>query len=107
MTRAPAVFATCTASVPVPPAAASIRIVSPGSIRAMRLTSAIAVRPCTIAPAACSSSTSSGTGISIASGTATFSAYPPVPVSATTRRPSGVVPTTSVPGISGSSCPDK
>ena len=52
ITRAPARFASCTERLPVPPAAASTTIVSPGSIRAQRWTSAIAVSPCSRPPAA-------------------------------------------------------
>ena len=63
ITFAPACLAICTASVPVPPAAASTTIVSPASIRAQRWTSAIAVSPCSSIAAAWSSSTSSGRGI--------------------------------------------
>ena len=72
--RAGALARAAPRGVPVPPAAASTTIVSPGSIRAQRWTSAIAVRPCSSSAAAWSSSTSSGSGISSASGTATFSA---------------------------------
>ena len=74
ITFAPARLAICTARVPVPPAAASTTIVSPASMRAQRWTSACAVRPCSRTAAAWSSSTSSGSGISIASGTTAFSA---------------------------------
>ena len=45
ITRPPARLASCTASVPVPPAAASTTTVSPGWSRAQRWTSACAVSP--------------------------------------------------------------
>ena len=71
---APIRFASCTASEPVPPAAAWTTTDSPSSSRAEIRSRLRAVRPWSSSAAACSSETSSGTGTRTASGTATFSA---------------------------------
>jgi hypothetical protein len=51
---------------------------------------------------ACSSETPSGIGIMIEGCVTAFCAYPPPSTGAKTRTPFDVVPTTSIPGISGS-----
>ena len=70
---APARLASCTARRAGAAGGGLDHDVSPCSSRAQRSTSASAVRPCRSSAAAWSSSTSSGTGTRVASGTATFS----------------------------------
>src|SRR6266487_963276 len=104
MTRpAPKIFASCTASEPTPPAAALTTTVSPGWSCALVRSRCHADRPCTRMASAAPSSMPSGTSIERAAGASAFSAYPPEPVRAITRRPSAARPITSLPGTSGSS----
>ena len=66
-----------------------------------------AVRPWTISASACPSLTPSGSGKLSPSATSACSAYPPLIANAATRVPSGSVPTTSLPGTSGSVVRDR
>src|SRR5215218_6766953 len=100
---APKRFASWTAIVPTPPAAAWTATLSPSRSCALVRSRCQALVPWTTRPNACASLTPSGT-FHISDGWASArSAYPPPFNSATTRSPSGVVPTTSPPGTSGSS----
>jgi hypothetical protein len=65
------------------------------------------VTPWTTIASAVTSSTASGTSNVATASAMARSAYPPPSTMATTRRPSGVRPTTSPPGTIGSTLRDK
>ena len=93
MTRpAPSSWASWTARLPTPPAAACTTTVSPGASRALVRSRCHAVVPCSTKASAVVSSTSSGSAKVVAGWARACSAYPPSPSSATTRRPSAVAP---------------
>ena len=88
--RHPSVLASWIARVPTPPAAAWTTTVSPAARCALVRSRCQAVRPCTISASACPSVTSSGRAKVRSGNVSAFSAYPPVPTSDATRRPSAV-----------------
>lgn len=89
--------------LPDPPLAPSTTTHSPGRT-VTRSRNAKAIVPwLSIELAATPASTPSGTGTRSSSGTTTWLANPPKPVSrAATRRPPGVVPAIALPGVNGS-----